>query len=96
MTDEIKQDPLNIEQIRQIVSIIASRRFTQPRKSSTFYRRNINSLDKGLRKKWSKQEETNDNYDEIPVNLHDATPAHKLQDVTKKYLTVLDLLNTLL
>ena len=95
LQEEIKQDPLNFEKMKKLESLqnqlkkmIASRRFklTAKKYYCTFYKSDINPPDKGLRRKnESRKNEKKQKLVmmQIPVNLNDATTAHKLQGVTK-------------
>ena len=100
LQEEMKHDPLNFEKMKKLKSLenqlkkmIASRRFklTAKKYYCTFYRSDIDPPDTGFRRKndFRKNEKKQKIVMlQIPVNLNDATTAHKLQGVTKKYLIV--------
>ena len=100
LKDEIKKDPLNSEKVKQLENVqrqlnkmIASRRFklTAKKYYCTCYRSDIDPPNTGFRRKneFRKNEKKQKIVVlQIPVNLNDATTAHKLQGVTKKYLIV--------
>jgi len=100
LQEEIKQDPLNFEKMKKLESLqnqlkkmIASRRFklTAKKYYCTFYKSDIDPPDKRpKRKNESRRNEKKQKLVmmQIPVNLNDATTAHKLQGVTKKYFIV--------
>ena len=96
----MKQDPSNSEKMKKLESLqnqlkkmIASRRFklTAKKYYCTFYKSDIEPPDERpqrnneCRRNEKKQKLV---MMQIPVNLNDATKAHKLQGVTKKYLIV--------
>jgi hypothetical protein len=77
----------------QLKKMIASRRFklTAKKYYCTFYKSDIDPPDeRPKRKNESRRNEKKQKLVmmQIPVNLNDATTAHKLQGVTKKYLIV--------
>ena len=91
----MKQDPLNFEKMKKLESLqiqlkkmIASRRFklTAKKYYCTFYKSDIDTPDERPKKKnESRKNEKKQKLVmmQIPVNLNDATTAHKLQGVTK-------------
>ncbi len=95
LQEEIKQDPSNFDKMKklenfqkQLKEMIASRRFklTANKYYCTFYKSDINPPDKRpKRKNESRRNEKKQKIVmmQIPVNLNDATTAHKLQGVTK-------------
>jgi hypothetical protein len=100
LQEEIKQDPSNSEKMKKLESLqnqlkkmIASRRFklTAKKYYCTFYKSDIDPPEeRQKRKNESRRNEKKQKLVmmQIPVNLNDATTAHKLQGVTKKYLIV--------
>ena len=97
---EVELDPCCDEKTSQLYDlhirlqkIVKSRQFTlRPKKYyCTFYRSDIDPPEKGVAKlKVSKKQERKQKVIlvQLPINLNDATTAHKLQGVTKKKLIV--------
>ncbi len=100
LVNDLQNDPMNEEKEAQLhgfqvrlQKIVSSRRFKlKPKRYyCTFYRSDIDLPDKGIKQsKVSKRGEHKQKVImiQLPINLNDATTAHKLQGITKRALIV--------